>query len=59
MTGSHKKIANGHHENDASFTSRDLSKHGLSKAAREYKKLLNRRAKKIDANFDLASYESE
>ncbi len=50
----HKKIANAHYEDAGSNTTRSCSRHGLSKGAVKMKKIVNRRAKRVEARFDIA-----
>jgi hypothetical protein len=52
---SYKKIANGHWEEEASWTTRSFSKHGLGKTRRRVKIERNRVAKKIDAAWHFGS----
>lgn len=58
MNNRYKHIANAHWEEDAAWTTRSFSKHGLGKGRRRDKVVRNRIAKKIDAAFHFASQES-
>lgn len=47
----YRKIANVNHEEIGALTSRHVSRHGLSKGARNLKKLVNRAAKRLEARI--------
>lgn len=46
-----KKIANAKHEEEASYTTRSLSKHGIGKSGRRIKKVRNRAARRLEAEL--------
>lgn len=46
-----KKIANENHETAGRYTTRTYSKHGLSKKARDYKRIYNRIGKRAEARI--------
>lgn len=48
------KLANGHHEDDASFTSRDAGK-GLTKDRKRVKRKINRRSLRKEASIHFDS----
>lgn len=53
----HKKIANACWEEEACWTTRSFSKHGLGRKFSRIKRARNRVAKKIDARWHLGSQE--